>query len=176
MPAPVSATECEVTALAEIRPQLAKKVAARYGVPKVYSTFEEMLAREKLDALVASQPFTRHGVLVPELAKAGLPLFTEKPIAGSIEAGEKILQALKKNKTWLMVGYHKRSRSRDRLRRSRWIERFKQSSRVKSERVRYTSGIVIPPGDWIAEGSQRLDPFRRADGKSRAGSAAVGHG
>ena len=66
------------------------KVAARYGVPEVYPDHEEMLAKEKLDGIVASQPFTRHGTLVPELLKAGVPVFTEKPLAGSIEVGEKI--------------------------------------------------------------------------------------
>ena len=41
-------------------------------------TIAEMLANEKVDGIVASQPFTRHGILVPELAKAGVPIFTEK--------------------------------------------------------------------------------------------------
>ncbi|MBM4050064.1 MAG: gfo/Idh/MocA family oxidoreductase, partial [Planctomycetes bacterium] len=57
--------ECEVVALAELRENQAKRVAARYGVPRVYRSHEEMLAAEKLDGIVASQPFTRHGVLVP---------------------------------------------------------------------------------------------------------------
>ena len=96
--------ECEVVALAEIRPNLAKEVAGRYGVPRVYESHEQLLANEKLDAIVASQPFSRHGLLVPELAKAGIPIFTEKPIAGAIKAGEKNLRALEENKTWLMLG------------------------------------------------------------------------
>ena len=106
---PSLSKECEVVAIAEIRPNLARDVAARYGVPRVYENHEQLLANEKLDAIVASQPFTRHGLLVPELAKAGIPIFTEKPIAGSIKAGEKILRALEESKTWLMLGYHKRS-------------------------------------------------------------------
>jgi len=81
--------ECEIVALAELRPEAGAKVAARYGVPKVYRSHEELLASEKVDALVASQPFTRHGILIPELAQAGVPILSEKPIAGSIAAGEK---------------------------------------------------------------------------------------
>ena len=66
--------DAEVVAIAEVLPELAKKVAAKYGIPKVYSSHDEMLSKEKLDGVVASQPFTRHGTLVPELAKAGIPV------------------------------------------------------------------------------------------------------
>ena len=68
-------------------------VAARYGVPRVYGDHAAMLATEKLDGIVASQPFTRHGVLLPELLQGGVPVFTEKPLAGALEVGEKILAA-----------------------------------------------------------------------------------
>ena len=105
----VTVPDCEVVAIAEIRPGLGKKVAARYGVPNVYTSHKEMLEKEKLDGIVASQPFTRHGVLISELVKSGIPVFTEKPLAGSIEAGQRILDALEGSKSWYMVGYHKRS-------------------------------------------------------------------
>lgn len=48
-----------------------------------------MLEKEKLDAIVASQPFTTHGQLIPELLAAGIPIFIEKPLASSIEIGKK---------------------------------------------------------------------------------------
>ena len=75
-------------------PALGSKVAARYGIPRVYPSHTEMLAQEQLDGIVASQPFTRHGVLVPDLLKAGVPVFTEKPLAASVQVGEKILEAV----------------------------------------------------------------------------------
>ncbi|MBT7301452.1 MAG: Gfo/Idh/MocA family oxidoreductase, partial [Victivallales bacterium] len=80
--------ECDVVALAELRPELARRVAARYGVPKVYASASELLAAGNLDAVVASQPFSRHGVLLPELLASGLPLFIEKPLASSVAVGE----------------------------------------------------------------------------------------
>ena len=145
---PSLSTECEVVALAEIRPQLAREVAARYGIPRVYENHEQLLANEKLDAIVASQPFSRHGILVPELAKAGLPIFTEKPIAGSISVGEKIVRALEENKTWLMLGYHKRSDPATAYAKS-IIEEWKQTGEFgKLNYIR----IAMPPGDWIASG------------------------
>ncbi|MBI3985422.1 MAG: Gfo/Idh/MocA family oxidoreductase [Lentisphaerae bacterium] len=144
----VQVPECEVVALAEIKKDLAKHVAARWGVPKVYASHEAMLAKEKLDGLVASQPFTRHGVLVPELLKARIPVFTEKPIAGSVEMGEKIVRAVKDSKTWMMIGYHKRSDPATMTAKAE-IERLKQTGELgKMTYIR----ILMPAGDWTANG------------------------
>ncbi len=101
--------DCEVAAIAEVRPKLGQEVARRYGIGKVYGSAAEMLAGEKLDGIVASQPFNRHGVMAPELLQAGVPVFTEKPLAASVEVGERIVKAVAKSGTWHMVGYHKRS-------------------------------------------------------------------
>jgi len=146
------ADRCEVVALAELRRELATKVAARYGVPKVYASHEEMLAKEKLDGIVASQPFTRHGTLVPELLKAGVPVFTEKPIAGSIAMGEKIVAAAKQARTWHMVGYHKRSDPASMYAKQE-IERLKGSGELG--KLKYVR-ILMPAGDWIAGGFDDL--------------------
>ena len=139
---------CEVVALAEVKPDLARKVAARWGVPKVYASHEELLAREKLDGIVASQPFTRHGTLVPELLKAGIPVFTEKPIAGSVAMGEKIVRAVQDSGTWMMIGYHKRSDPATMLAKQE-IARLQQSGELG--RLTYIR-ILMPAGDWIASG------------------------
>lgn len=148
----VTLPECEVVALAELRPELGKKVAARYGVPRVYGNADEMLAAETLDAIVASQPFGRHGTLIPQLVRAGIPIFTEKPLAGSIEAGQKILDALEKSGTWIMVGYHKRSDPATMYAKAE-IDRLKASGELG--RLRYVR-ILMPAGDWVAGGFSDL--------------------
>lgn len=140
--------DCQVTCLAELRGELGRMVAQRYGIPNVYRSHEEMLANEKLDAIVASQPFWRHGVLVPELLKAGVPLFIEKPIAHSVEIGEKIVKAVESSGTWIMVGYHKRSDPATEYA-VRLIGELKRSGDLGS--MKYVR-ITMPPGDWIAGG------------------------
>jgi len=140
--------DCQVVAIAELRKDVATKVAARYSVPHVYETHEEMLKNEKLDGIVASQQFMRHGILVPELLKARIPLFIEKPLAGSIEMGEKILKALKQSKTWIMVGYHKRSDPATMFAKEE-IEKLKKSEELG--KLKYIR-ILMPAGDWVAGG------------------------
>ncbi|MGD0092238.1 MAG: Gfo/Idh/MocA family oxidoreductase [Planctomycetota bacterium] len=144
--------DCQVVAIAELRAELGRKVAARYAVPRVYKSHEQLLAQEKLDGIVASQPFTRHGSLVPELLKAGVPVFTEKPIAGSIEMGEKIVAAARQYKTWHMVGYHKRSDPATMYARQE-IERLKASGEIG--KLKYLR-ILMPAGDWVASGFNDL--------------------
>jgi len=139
---------CEVVAIAELRPGLRELVAARYGVPRAYENHAQMLASEKLDGIVASQPFSRHGVLVPELLKAGVPVFTEKPLAASVEVGERIVEAVRRSGTWHMVGYHKRSDPATIYARQQ-IDALRASGELGP--LKYVR-ILMPAGDWVAGG------------------------
>ncbi len=144
----VTLDNCEVVALAELREDLGRAVARRYGVPNVYPSHAEMLANEQLDGIVAAQPFDRHGIIVPELVKAGIPVFTEKPLAASLEVGEKVAAAVAASGTWHMVGYHKRSDPATMHARAE-ILRLKETGDLgKMTYVR----ILMPAGDWVANG------------------------
>lgn len=140
--------DCEVVAIAELLEEQGRRVARRYGIPRVYKNAAAMLEAEKLDAVVASQPFNRHGILVPEVLQAGVPVFTEKPLAASVETGERIVAAVQGSGTWQMVGYHKRSDPAT-MRARTEIERLQESGELgKMTYVR----ILMPAGDWVAGG------------------------
>jgi predicted dehydrogenase len=151
--------DCEVVALAELRPKQAQAIARVYNIPRVYSEISEMLKHEKVDAIVAAQPFTRHGILIPEIALAGVPIFSEKPIAASYAVGEQVVKAVEANNTWHMVGYHKRSDPATIYARDA-IADLKASREIgKMNYVR----ICMPPGDWVpggwADNVQTDDPI-----------------
>ena len=140
--------DCEVAAIAELRPELAAQVAARYGVRNVYRDHRELLANEELDGIVAVQHFKHHAALVPELAAARIPVLIEKPLATSVEAGRSIVEAVATCGTMLMVGYHKRSDPATAYAK-REIDRLKATGELG--RMRYVR-ITMPPGDWIQNG------------------------
>lgn len=143
-----SLPDCEVVAIAEVRARTAKRVAERYGIPRVYPSHREMLAAERLDGLVASQPFNRHGVLLPELIDSGLPIFIEKPLASTLEAGEAIVRKVQEKRSWIMVGYHKRSDPASEYARAE-IEKLRATGELG--RMTYVR-ILVAAGEWIAHG------------------------
>ncbi|MBE3070836.1 MAG: Gfo/Idh/MocA family oxidoreductase, partial [Planctomycetes bacterium] len=144
----VTLDDCEVVALAEVRRDTGRLVAQRYGIPKVYGDHREMLASERLDGIVASQPFDRHAVLLPDLYKGVEHLFTEKPLAVSPDAGRRLARAAARAKCIHMVGYHKRSDPATICAR-RTIDAWRASGEMG--RLRYVR-ILMPAGDWIASG------------------------
>jgi predicted dehydrogenase len=99
----------EIVAAAELRPELGKKVAARYGIARVYTDHRELLEKESVDGIVAIQQFGVHGQLLPELLAKKVPVLIEKPLARSAEVGERVFAAARDSGTPLYVAYHKRS-------------------------------------------------------------------
>ena len=148
----VTLPDVEVVALAELRPGLRAKVAARYGVPRTYATHTELLANEQLDGLVASQLYWRHGGLLPDLYQSGLPVFSEKPLAASLEVGERLVAALQASQSWHMVGYHKRSDPATECAQAE-IARLQASGELG--RLTYVR-LLMPAGDWVANGFSDL--------------------
>jgi len=148
----VALPDCEVVAIAELREKLAKQVAAHYNVPRVYKDHQELLANEQLDGIVAAQQFTQHGGIVPKLLEAKVPIFIEKPLAGSVEVGERIVEAVRESGTWVMVGYHKRSDPATIYAKAE-IDRLRRTGELGE--MRYVR-ILMPPGPWPANGFDDL--------------------
>jgi len=140
--------DCEVVAIAEPRPELARRVAQKYGVPRVYASASEMLEREELDGLVAPQQFTMHRQIIAPLYAAGLPILTEKPFAASVEVGEAMLAQLQASRARHFVAYHKRSDPATVWAKAQ-IESLKASGELGA--LRYVR-VLMPSGDWIAGG------------------------
>lgn len=100
--------DCEVVAIAEPRVELARKVAASFGVGTIYADHRQLLDDPTVDAVVASQPHLRNGHIAMPLLKAGKYVFTEKPMAGSLAEAELIQAAAQAGGVHLMVGVMKR--------------------------------------------------------------------
>jgi len=100
--------ECKLLGLAEVREDLGNRVAARYGIPKVYRSHEEVAQDPDIEAVGVSAPYTLQGGITEDLLKAGKHVFMEKPMAVSVERAESIVRSAAQGKARLMVGYMKR--------------------------------------------------------------------
>ncbi|MBQ3705458.1 MAG: Gfo/Idh/MocA family oxidoreductase [Clostridia bacterium] len=81
----------ELAACSDIVPER----AARYGCT-AYTDWQEMLSREKLDAVHLCTPHYLHPVMAEEAARRGIAVFTEKPPAIDASGWEKVKDAARR--------------------------------------------------------------------------------
>lgn len=100
--------EAEVVALCDANPERLEKVANEYSVPTRYTSFEKMLADEKLDAVSICTPNALHADMAIAALDRGLHVHCEKPMAVSAARAREMEAAGRKNKRVLMIGFQRR--------------------------------------------------------------------
>src|SRR2546423_11966417 len=80
-----SLQDCRLVALAEARPRLAQRVAARYGIPTVYHSHLDLAANPSVEAVGGSARFSPQGEVPAPLLRARAHGFLEKHMEGSAE-------------------------------------------------------------------------------------------
>ena len=88
----------------------ATNLSKEYKVP-LYSNVVELLNSNYLDAVIVATPNQLHETHTVSFLKKKIPVLLEKPIADSIMSANKIIKSSKKNKTPLLIGYHRRHNS-----------------------------------------------------------------
>jgi len=89
----------------------ALKLAKKSGVKQTFTDYHQLLKQPAVDAVIIALPTHLHASCAISAAEQGKHVFLEKPIAGNLEEGEKILSAARKNNVKLMVGYPSRFES-----------------------------------------------------------------
>lgn len=88
----------EVVSLCDIKPERARKQAEKFKVAHHYPHIDAMLAGEPFEFLVVLTDMQEHEKINRRGLEAGKHVWSEKPIANSLAAGQKLLQmALKKS-------------------------------------------------------------------------------
>src|SRR5688500_10193194 len=79
--------------------------AREKGFP-LHDTYEKALADPKVDAVVLATPHTQHAKQIVAAARAGKHVFTEKPLALTLESARSAIGACTKAGVTLAVGYN----------------------------------------------------------------------
>jgi predicted dehydrogenase len=95
----------ELVAVVDKDLDLARSVAARFPGAKAYANHNELLATETLDLVSICTPDHLHHEPALAIAQKGINLFIEKPIASELEEGREIVEAARKTRVKLGVGY-----------------------------------------------------------------------
>jgi predicted dehydrogenase len=95
-------SDADITAVVDLRREYAEKLAAVHGA-KVYTSVDEMLARESIHMVDICTPSFTHPAIAIQCAGLGLHVLSEKPIAYTREDAQAILETVKKNGVMFMV-------------------------------------------------------------------------
>ena len=85
----------------------AKKLSKKYKIPLYYDV-SSLLKSNQLDAVIVATPNQLHEKHTISFLKKKIPVLLEKPISDNIKSAKKIIISSKKNKTPLLIGYHRR--------------------------------------------------------------------
>ena len=99
---------CRLVALAEFRPELRRKVAEHHGIPRTYATHTELLRDPEVEAVVVVTPRAHTAPVVLDCLQAGKHVLSEKPMAGTAEQGQRLVDCAKAKRVRYAVGYMKR--------------------------------------------------------------------
>jgi predicted dehydrogenase len=84
-----------VVSLCDIRPERARNQAEKFNVAHHYPHIDQMLAGEQFDFLINLTDMQEHEHLNRQALEAGKHVWSEKPIANSLAAGQELLRVAK---------------------------------------------------------------------------------
>ncbi len=99
---------CEIAGVCDLKPLLARAVADRYRVARIYASSGELLADPAVDAVVCVQQWPNNYALVKEILRAGKSVITEKPMVGRLDEAEELAALAKERGVHYAVGFMKR--------------------------------------------------------------------
>lgn len=102
-------------AVCDVSEAVAKEVAQKYGV-KAYTSVREMVSKESLDVVDVTVPGEAHHVVCCFLARAGIHVLCETPIANTLPMSDVMIEAAQKHGVKLEVAENYYRAPRERLR------------------------------------------------------------
>ena len=109
-----------VLAMADLRPELARLVAERWRIPRVYESHRELIADPEIDAVVVVTQRSQTSAIAREALAAGKHVLSEKPMALSTHDAREAVGLARERRRVYAVGYMKRydrgvGRARERI-------------------------------------------------------------
>ncbi len=90
--------------VADVDGARAREVGRTYGVA-AYTDYQEMLEAEQPDLVTVAVPTSLHGPVAADALQSGAHVLVEKPLAGTIEAAQSLIQEAEELDRKLMVGH-----------------------------------------------------------------------
>lgn len=99
----------ELVAVMRRNAEKAKDYAKRHNVPKWYSSADDLINDDDVNAVYVATPPSSHAELTIKALKAGKPVYVEKPMALNYDQCKQMIEASVENETPLYVAYYRRA-------------------------------------------------------------------
>lgn len=97
-----------IEAVADTNPQRLNYAKETFGVPTLYTDYQQMLQNPQIDAVLIASPHDLHELHCTESLQAGKHVLVEKPLSRTAEEGKRILAAADKAQKVLLIGHNER--------------------------------------------------------------------
>ena len=97
-----------VVAVADLIPERARTVAEKYAVSKWYDNHHELKMDPDVDAVIITATTGNHKEIVIDAAKAGKPIFCEKPMTLSLTDARQMKTTVESAGVFYQQGYMRR--------------------------------------------------------------------
>ncbi len=94
----------EITAIADVLPDLARQVAEDFSIPLWYEDYHQMLANPDIHAVTINTPTATHKQIALDCIHAGKHLYIEKPITMTAKELEEVLAAARQSDKVFLAG------------------------------------------------------------------------
>jgi predicted dehydrogenase len=94
--------EAEVVAVVSPTPGNAQKLADRYGIPRVFTDYREMLKQLDIELVTITAPNSLHAQMTIDAANAGKHVLCEKPLCMTLEEADQMIDTCKRQGVLLM--------------------------------------------------------------------------
>ena len=157
IPAFLKCGEAELAAVFDRHIERAQTLCQRYGIPRAYDSYEQLLADRDVDCICICTGNVSHEELAVQAANAGKHILCEKPMAISVQQARNIRDAVEANGVTFMMGF---------------VNRFRQESLLLSqlEREGHFGEIYHARCGWVR---RRGTPSGWFTDRAKSGGGAV---
>jgi 1,5-anhydro-D-fructose reductase (1,5-anhydro-D-mannitol-forming) len=121
--------------------------ARRHGVPRFYADADALIADPEVDAVYVATPPSSHAAYTIAAARAGKPVYVEKPMATDAAACAQMIEACSAARVPLFVAYYRRA-----LPRFLKVKQLLEEGAIGQVRA-VTTTLVTPPSPALEPGA-----------------------
>ncbi|MBQ2986962.1 MAG: Gfo/Idh/MocA family oxidoreductase [Tyzzerella sp.] len=119
----------------------------------LYTCVDELLKNERLDFVITALPTYIHEEIAVKVMKHGINVFSEKPMALTLEQGEHMLQVAKESQVKLMIGQCVRYFPEYAMLKN-LIDSKKYGKVIRADFIRISPNITWSWQDWMLDGAK----------------------